>query len=372
MARIRSIKPSFFKSDDVSALPLRARLTWIGLWTQCDDQGRTKDHARLIKADVWPLDDVSIRDIEDDLETLAAHGRIVRYEVDGQRYLEITNWRVHQAIQKPTPSRIPPPPNGVAPAAEVPRSGAAEPRDTGRADNSSNATGALQEDSGSPTSGKGKERKGREGKGRAGARDQPPPATPAPGPATFLPPKSPDTITNADRPPSGPSRAMRLGAEGDQLVEGLAPAGNTSADRPEPREASVPPSRCAQHIDDPTPPPCGPCADARRAHDTWQRDQARADQTRRSTEARHRAATARAAIDACQLCDQRGYLPNARQCGHDPERVTGRGAAAARAAIRRPPTAAPPHHDGHADPRATTPDTPEPEEQPHAHPPAAN
>jgi hypothetical protein len=34
----------------------RARLTWIGLWTQCDDQGRTKDHVKLIKADVWPPD----------------------------------------------------------------------------------------------------------------------------------------------------------------------------------------------------------------------------------------------------------------------------------------------------------------------------
>jgi hypothetical protein len=42
MPRIRSIKPDFFKSEDVAALPLRARLLWIGLWTQCDDHGRTR------------------------------------------------------------------------------------------------------------------------------------------------------------------------------------------------------------------------------------------------------------------------------------------------------------------------------------------
>lgn len=137
MARIRTIKPSFFRSDDVSALPLRARLTWIGLWTQCDDQGRMKDHARLIKADVWPLDAVSLADIESDLETLAEHGRIARYEVDGQRYLEITNWREHQAIQKPTPSKIPPP--------------------------SRNGRVVLPERGDSPTAGKGRERNGREG-----------------------------------------------------------------------------------------------------------------------------------------------------------------------------------------------------------------
>lgn len=115
MPRIRSIKPSFFQSDDVSALPLRARLTWIGLWTHCDDAGRTKDHARLIKAAIWPLDPVSLADIEEDLSTLAGHGRIVRYEVGGQRYLAITNWSVHQSINRPTPSRIPEPPvNGHA------------------------------------------------------------------------------------------------------------------------------------------------------------------------------------------------------------------------------------------------------------------
>lgn len=150
MPRIRTIKPSFFQSDDVSALPLRARLTWIGLWTHCDDAGRTKDHARLIKAAIWPLDNVSLADVEEDLVTLAGHGRIVRYEVDGQRYLEITNWSEHQAINRPTPSKIPPPTNGHV---------------------------VLSESSLSPHAGKGKEGKGREGNARAsphGALTEPP------------------------------------------------------------------------------------------------------------------------------------------------------------------------------------------------------
>lgn len=110
MARIRSIKPGFFASEDVSALPLRARLTWIGLWTHCDDQGRAKDHAKLIKAAVWPLDAVTLGEIEEDLATLAAHQRIVRYQVDGKRYLEVVNWHDHQRPNKPTLSRLPAPP----------------------------------------------------------------------------------------------------------------------------------------------------------------------------------------------------------------------------------------------------------------------
>lgn len=117
MARIRSIKPGFFTSEDVSVLPLRARLTWIGLWTHCDDQGRAKDNTKLIKAAIWPLDAVSLADIEEDLATLADHGRIVRYQVDGKRYLATTNFGDHQKPNKPTPSRLPAPPatNGWQP-----------------------------------------------------------------------------------------------------------------------------------------------------------------------------------------------------------------------------------------------------------------
>lgn len=138
MARIRTIKPSFFESEDVAVLPFRARLLWIGLWTHCDDEGRTKDNVRLVKARIWPLDQVTLKDIDEDLAVLADAGRIVRYEADGQRYLEITNWRDHQSINKPTPSKIPPPP--------------------GVRQNSRRPPVAVPEDS-------GQERKGEEGKG---------------------------------------------------------------------------------------------------------------------------------------------------------------------------------------------------------------
>jgi hypothetical protein len=149
VARIRTIKPGFFRSEDVSALPLRARLTWIGLWTQCDDQGRTKDNAKLIKADVWPLDPVSLTDIEEDLITLADHGRIVRYEVDGKRFLAVVNWDEHQTINRPTLSRIPAP--------------------------SLNGHVSLTADSVSPPARKGKEGKGREGNARERASPPDPP-----------------------------------------------------------------------------------------------------------------------------------------------------------------------------------------------------
>jgi hypothetical protein len=102
--------------------------------------------------------------------------------------------------------------------------------------------------------------------------------------------------------------------------------------------AELPPPRCQRHINDPDPPPCGPCADARRTRTEAERAVTRQRAGQRSTEA-HRAAQLKAqAVAACDLCDDRGYLPNGfTQCDHDPdgpERAKA-GIAAARAAATR-------------------------------------
>lgn len=109
MARIRSIKPEFFTSESVSQLPIRARLTWIGIWTECDDYGVTRNNVKLIKAAVWPLDQVSLADVEADLEALETAGRIVRYTVGGRGYLTVTSWEEHQKMNRRGGRKYPPP-----------------------------------------------------------------------------------------------------------------------------------------------------------------------------------------------------------------------------------------------------------------------
>jgi hypothetical protein len=66
-----------------------------------------KDSVRLIKGDVWPLDDVSLRDIEEDLMILEQQRRLVRYEVDGRNYLAVVNWHEHQAINRKSKAEAP-------------------------------------------------------------------------------------------------------------------------------------------------------------------------------------------------------------------------------------------------------------------------
>lgn len=111
MSRIRTIKPSFFHDLGMGGLPIPTRLTYVGLWTYSDDAGRAVDDARLVKAEIWPLDDTyTTKKVDKDLELLAATGRICRYEHAGRRYFHIIRWK-HQRINRPQPSLIPPCPN---------------------------------------------------------------------------------------------------------------------------------------------------------------------------------------------------------------------------------------------------------------------
>lgn len=130
--RIRSIKPEFWRSDDIDALCLADRLLFIGLWSYVDDAGIGVDKESAIAADLFAADlqrdhhECSVR-IHGGLKRLAQAGLITRYTVDGKRYLHVTNWNEHQKINKPTESKHP----GPASENAVP-------------------TGEVTEDSGSP------------------------------------------------------------------------------------------------------------------------------------------------------------------------------------------------------------------------------
>ena len=114
MARIRSIKPEFFKSETLSLLPIPARMTFIGLWTEADDAGRLVDNSKLLKGSLWPLDDdVTAVDVSLHIHMLADVGLVERYEVEGRRYLHVCGWDEHQKINRPSPSKHPAPPSQV-------------------------------------------------------------------------------------------------------------------------------------------------------------------------------------------------------------------------------------------------------------------
>lgn len=110
--RIRSIKPEFWRSDDINVMCIEDRLLFVGLWSYVDDNGVGIDRYPNICADLFAHDlSVSPHDtlmrVQDGLKRLQALGVIVRYSVDSKDYLEIANWEKHQRINRPSPGRYP-------------------------------------------------------------------------------------------------------------------------------------------------------------------------------------------------------------------------------------------------------------------------
>ena len=93
MARSRNIKPGFFVNDGLVELDFATRLLFVGLWTIADRDGRLEDRPKKIKIAVFPADDV---DMDAMLQALHDAAFVLRYEVGGFRYIQVTNWAKHQ------------------------------------------------------------------------------------------------------------------------------------------------------------------------------------------------------------------------------------------------------------------------------------
>lgn len=144
MARIRTIKPEFFTSDDVCMLPMAARLLYIGVWCEADRDGRLEWRPRNLKRRYLPDDDV---DIDALCQRLTDAGLVVLYG-DGLAYVPTFN--KHQHVNpREAQSTLPEPKEAEIDACTT--------RDTRDSDGVSSVNDAQVG------------REGKEGKGREGA-----------------------------------------------------------------------------------------------------------------------------------------------------------------------------------------------------------
>jgi hypothetical protein len=105
MARIRTIKPEFFTSEDVVTLSPLARLFYVALWCEADREGRLSWKPKTLKMRYLPGDSCDIDALSSELVEV---GMIVLYEVDGRQYAEIPSFKRHQVINnKEAESSIP-------------------------------------------------------------------------------------------------------------------------------------------------------------------------------------------------------------------------------------------------------------------------
>src|SRR5471030_1694617 len=108
MARIRTIKPEFFTSDDICALSPLARLLYVGLWCEADRDGRLVWTPGVMKRRYLPDDacDIEVLGAE-----LVGRGLIRLY---GEGLACIPSFARHQHVNiREAQSKLPPPPGEV-------------------------------------------------------------------------------------------------------------------------------------------------------------------------------------------------------------------------------------------------------------------
>ena len=102
MARIRSIKPEFFTSEQIVECSSSARLLFIGLWCFSDDAGRHPASIRRLQLEVYPGDKLKKNDISNWVKELIEIGLLIEYESQGVAYWQVTGWDKHQKVDRPT------------------------------------------------------------------------------------------------------------------------------------------------------------------------------------------------------------------------------------------------------------------------------
>ncbi len=122
MPRIRSLKPDFFIDDKLAEQKPLTRILFQGLWCLADKEGRLEDNPKKIKVQVLPYDNF---DVEDGLTSLSEAGFIIRYQVEGKRFIQIKNFKKHQNPHHTEKDSEIPAPNGALTVKEPLKNGEA-------------------------------------------------------------------------------------------------------------------------------------------------------------------------------------------------------------------------------------------------------
>ena len=105
MARKRMIDPKFWADDKMMSLTTRHRLLFIGIWNFSDDGGIHKNSNNMLKAEVFPCDDIIVEEVGKLKDELIELELIIPFQSNGIELFYVKNWKIYQSIQKPIPSK---------------------------------------------------------------------------------------------------------------------------------------------------------------------------------------------------------------------------------------------------------------------------
>ncbi|MFZ3484189.1 hypothetical protein [Sphingomonas sp. 3-13AW] len=98
MARIRSVHPGLWTDERFVSLTLPARLLFIGLWNECDDQGSFEWSPIKLKMRLLPADNADTTEL---LAELEGGQMVMKYEAGGRQYGAVRNFCQYQRPKKP-------------------------------------------------------------------------------------------------------------------------------------------------------------------------------------------------------------------------------------------------------------------------------
>lgn len=98
MSRIRSIHPGLWTDEAFVSLSPFARLLFMGIWNECDDQGAFEWSPLKLKMRLLPADNVDAAELLAEIETAKS---VMRYTVSGKTYGVVRNFTRFQRPKKP-------------------------------------------------------------------------------------------------------------------------------------------------------------------------------------------------------------------------------------------------------------------------------
>jgi len=118
MARIRNIKPDYFRHEQLQDLEVAnagayIMLIYIALWTMCDKNGVFPWRPRTMRLDILPFIPY---DLENALDILSRNNYIQSFEKNGEKYGYIPTFTTHQVLttkEQQSPSKYPAPPKDI-------------------------------------------------------------------------------------------------------------------------------------------------------------------------------------------------------------------------------------------------------------------
>ena len=102
MAKIRSLKPEFFSSEQVVSVSIPARYLFEGIWVFGDDEGLIKHSPMSLKMKIFPGDAIDVAPL---VEELLRAGLLIKVDSDQGPLLWAPNVQVHQAPKRLTATK---------------------------------------------------------------------------------------------------------------------------------------------------------------------------------------------------------------------------------------------------------------------------